>query len=192
MPVVLLIPVGVQLLFPARLLAWLALRQHPSRAAWALAVVFVAFGGRSHGVDLVRVDAWGRRSTRLQQGDPAAYRIFGSSVLAPSTGHVAAMTDGLPDQLVPDVDRAHLAGNHVRLGCGAVQVVLGHLQRGSVVTRVGDTVEPGALLGRVGNSGDTIHTQCAGTAAMPRGGEPLPIQLSGWYPVRNHLWTVRR
>ena len=39
---VVLIPVGVRLLIPARLLAWLALRQQPSRAAWALTVVFVA------------------------------------------------------------------------------------------------------------------------------------------------------
>ena len=39
---VVLIPVGARLLIPAKLLAWLALRQHPSRAGWALAVVFVA------------------------------------------------------------------------------------------------------------------------------------------------------
>ena len=39
---VLLIPVGVQLLFPARLLVWLAVRQHARSAAWTLAVAFTA------------------------------------------------------------------------------------------------------------------------------------------------------
>ena len=108
------------------------------------------------------------------------------------------MTDGLPDQLVPDVDRAHLEDNHVLHGCGAIQVLLGQLQRGSVAARVGDTVEPGALLGRVGNCGDApqqdllFRAQRAGTAAMPLGGASLPIQRSGWYPVRNHRWTERR
>ena len=157
-----------------------------------------AFGGQSHGVHLVRAYALERRSTRLQQRDPA-HRIFGSSVLASCMGHVVAMTDGLPDQQVPDVDRAHRAGNHVLRGCGAVQVRHRQLQRGSGGARAGDTVESGALPGRVGNSGDTgmphllVHTQHAGTAAMLFGGAPLPIQLGGWYPVRNnHLTEERR
>lgn len=156
---------------------------------------FRAFRGQSYGVDVVRVDALGRRARALQPRDPAAYAIFGDSVFAPCPGRVVRAADGLPDQPVPEVDRAHMAGNHVLLECGTAWVLLGHLQQGSVRVRTGATVPTGALLGRVGNTGNTgephlhVHAQRPGTAAMPLGGEPLPIRFGGRYPVRNARFT---
>lgn len=158
---------------------------------------FRPYRGQSYGVDVVRVDEWGRRATGLQPRDPASYRIFGDSVFAPCAGRVIALLDGLPDQPVPVIDRTHMAGNHVLLACGAVEVLLGHLQQGSVRVGLGSAVTTGTLLGRVGNTGNTgephlhIHAQGAGTAAMPLGGEPLPILMDGWYPVRNLRFTER-
>lgn len=152
---------------------------------------FRAYRGQSYGVDLVRIDEWGRRSAGLQPRNPAAYRIFGDSVFAPCTGRVVAIVDGLPDQPVPEVDRAHMAGNHVLLACETAQLLLGHLQERSVAVRAGDMVATGELLGRVGNTGNTgephlhIHAQRAGLPAMPLSGEPLSIRFNGWYPVRN-------
>ena len=71
-----------------------------------------------------------------------------------------------------------MAGNHVILECGSVWVVLGHLRRGSVAVQVGDFIEPGAVVGAVGNSGNTgephlhVHAQRPGTSAAPLGGDP--------------------
>ena len=312
----LLIPVGVQLLLPVALLLWLALRKHPSRVAWTLAIVLVAsvilllavaglwlllpwymphvyavllipaaaisfrrsrkqpvwprgaggwagagwrgavaaiavctalyamsgwrapadsvdvtfplrqgtylvvnggsiellnahlmtadgerfrpYRGQSYGVDIVRIDQWGRRAAGLQPREPSAYMIFGDSVFAPCTGRVVALVDGLPDQPVPEVDRAHMAGNHVLIACGTVQVLLGHFQQGSVRVVVGSTVGPDTLIGRVGNTGNTgephlhIHAQRAGTAEMALSGEPLPIRFNGRYPVRNLRLVMNR
>jgi murein DD-endopeptidase MepM/ murein hydrolase activator NlpD len=99
--------------------------------------------------------------------------------------------DGAQDMPPPLADRTHMVGNHVILGCGAVWVVLGHLQRGSVAVHAGAVVEPGQPLGRVGNSGNTgephlhIHAQLPGTATAPLSGEPVPVRLGGRYLVRN-------
>ena len=152
---------------------------------------FRAYRGQSFGVDLVRVDRLGRRARGLQPRDPAQYTIFGDSVFAPCAGQVVRASDGLADQPVPEIDRAHMAGNYVMLGCGPAWVLLGHLQRGSVRVAAGETVLVGALLGRVGNTGNTsephlhIHAQRPGTDVMPLGGEPLPIRFGGRRLARN-------
>lgn len=157
---------------------------------------FRAYRGQSHGVDLVRVDRWGRRAHGPRPRDPREYTIFGDSVFAPCAGQVVRAADGLADQPVPRVDRAHMAGNHVLLDCGTAWVLLGHLQEGSVRVRTGETVRAGAPLGRVGNTGNTsephlhVHAQRPGTDSMPLGGDPLAIRLDGRYLVRNARVTA--
>ena len=52
-------------------------------------------------------------------------------------------------------------------------------------------MEPGHVLGRVGNSGNTgephlhVHAQRPGSTIAPLSGEPVPIRLGGRYLVRN-------
>ena len=58
-------------------------------------------------------------------------------MLAPCAGGVVIAVDGLLDMRVPEVDRDHLAGNHMMLRCAATDVLLGHLQQGSVKVRAG-------------------------------------------------------
>ena len=151
---------------------------------------FRPWRGQSYGVDLVRVDAAGRRARGLLPRDPAAYFIFGNTVVAPCAGRVVASLDGLADQPVPEMDRAHMAGNHVLLECGAHWVLLAHLRRGSVLRRTGDVVATGEPLGQVGNTGNSgephlhVHAQLPGTRDVPLGGEPVPVTIRGRYLVR--------
>ena len=56
------------------------------------------------------------------------------------------------------------AGNHVVIEMARGRyVLLAHLMRGSVVVQVGETVSPGQLIGKCGNSGNTsephLHLQ---------------------------------
>lgn len=67
--------------------------------------------GQSYGIDLVQIDGLGLRAKSLQPADPRAYRIYGAHVLAPCAGRVVLAVDGLPDMQVPQMDRAHMAGN---------------------------------------------------------------------------------
>jgi Peptidase family M23 len=157
---------------------------------------FQEWRGQSHGVDIVRLDVLGLRARSVQPAAPSAYRIHGARVLAPCAGQVVVAVDGLPDMQVPEVDREHLAGNHVLLRCTNTgvdaDVLLGHLRPGSVLVRAGTTVAVGDGLGAVGNSGNTaephlhVHAQRRGPAGAPLGGDPFPILFNGRFPVRGN------
>ena len=146
--------------------------------------------GQSYGVDLVQLDGLGLRAKGLQPADPRAYRIYGTRVHAPCTGRVVLAVDGLPNMQVPEMDRAHMAGNHVMLRCEKADVLLAHLSPGSVQVRAGVAVATGDWLGSVGNSGNTgephlhVHAQRPGPMGAPFGGDPLPIRFDGQFPVR--------
>ena len=149
-----------------------------------------AWRGQSYGVDIVALDGFGLRAHGVQPADPRAYRIYGARVLAPCAGQVVIAVDGLPDMQVPEVDRDHLAGNHVMLRCPEADVLLGHLQPGSVRVHAGVNVVAGDWLASVGNSGNTgephlhVHAQSPGLTAAPLGGDPRPIEFNGRFPVR--------
>jgi len=156
---------------------------------------FRPFRGQSYAVDLIGVDALGFRARGIAPHDPKAYVIYRARILAPCAGVVLGAMDGLPDMTVPEMDREHLTGNRVLLGCGDHIVVLAHMAPGSVAVSVGQSVETGHLLGRVGNSGNTaephlhIHVQSGMPEGMPIGGEPVWFTINGKFLLRND--TVR-
>ncbi len=152
---------------------------------------FHAYHGQSYGIDIVKLDGWGFRANGLQSPEPTAYDIYGTSVYAPCGGSVLIALDALPDMQVPQVDREHMAGNHVLLRCKDADVLLGHLQPGSVAVAAGNAVAVGDRIGHVGNSGNTgephlhIHAQQRGTVSEPLSGNPLPMRFDGRFLVRN-------
>lgn len=199
-------PTAVELAFPlaaGRYLvanggAWRMINAH--RASLDPTIVRLRpWRGNGHGVDLIATHASGLRARGVLPAEPSAYAIFGTEVLAPCRGGVVEAVDGLPDMRVPEYDRANMAGNHVILECAAgVHVVLAHLQRGTLRVRPGDRVEPGMVLGAVGNSGGTsephlhVHAQRPGPPGAPMGGDPLPMRLGGRYLVRGDRVRVPR
>jgi murein DD-endopeptidase MepM/ murein hydrolase activator NlpD len=154
------------------------------------------YWGTGRGVDIVALDRWGLHASGPLPADPAAYVIFGRPVVAPCAGEIVIAVDGLPDMSVPEVDHAHLAGNHVMIRCNGVHILLGHFRRGTVRVRVGDRLNAGAPIAQVGNSGNTsephlhIHAQRPGTIGAPFSGAPLPIRIAGRYLVRNDRFMV--
>lgn len=156
-----------------------------------------AYRGTAHGVDLVALDRWGLRADGVMPADPRRYVIFGRPVIAPCAGDVIVAVDGLPDMLVPQVDFAHLAGNHIILRCDGADILMGHFQKGSMHVRAGQRVKTGDAIARVGNSGNTsephlhINAQVPGTPAAPFSGAPIPIRIEGQYLVRNGRFVVQ-
>lgn len=154
---------------------------------------FVPWRGQSYGVDLVAVDGFGRRASRMAPSNLDDYRIYGRLVIAPCGGVVVSAVNDRPDMVVGmrDPDRSQLAGNHVMLACGGYEVLLAHLQPGSVRVSAGESVAVGDLLGFVGNSGNTdephLHISAqrrsAGLALV--GGEPVWITIDSAFLVRN-------
>lgn len=102
---------------------------------------------------------------RTWRGDPlknASYRAYGARALAVADGVVAAITDGIPEN-VPDPTRravpitpSTLGGNSVILDLGnRLAAFYAHLQPGSLLVKKGDRVRRGQPLGLVGNTGNS-------------------------------------
>ena len=85
------------------------------------------------------------------------YWGFGEPILAVADGEITEVVDGIPDN-VPHVLPAkitldNIAGNHVILRVGNSYVTYAHLQQGSIQVHPHDQVHSGAVLARLGNSG---------------------------------------
>jgi murein DD-endopeptidase MepM/ murein hydrolase activator NlpD len=128
-------------------------------------------------------------------------------------GPVVAASDGMPDRqqlsMAKDLSRlmcfgpkpvppfSALGGNHVILKCGDVFPLYAHLQNGSVLVRPGDRVQPGDVLGRVGNSGASLqlhlHFQVMDTPdPFPLFKNLVPCVLNSAQKRRAGAWqTVR-
>lgn len=139
---------------------------------------------QTYALDIMKLNAAGMRASGIFPADLTRYEIWGTPVLSPCDGIVKAAVDGLPDTR----DEKRLAGNHVIVQCGDVDVWLAHLQRGSVAVRDGMQVRSGQQLGRVGNSGNTTEPHLHVHAE--RAGKGVPARFSGAWPVRNDV--IRR
>jgi len=152
---------------------------------------FRAWRGQSYGIDLIGINTLGFHARGPRPVDPRAYEIHGTAVIAPCGGTIKSIVDGIPDNAVPRVDRMQMAGNHIVLTCGGIEVVVGHLLAGSIQVAPGAGVRVGDHIAAVGNSGNSdephlhIHAQTPGTVAEPFSGEPIHVVLADRYPVRN-------
>lgn len=110
-------------------------------------------------IDFIQLNAEGR----LYTGDPAQlgnWTAYGAEVIAATPGKVIAAVNNLPDQIpgepLPPVSADTVAGNHVIVDVGNGRYALyAHLVPGSLAVGVGDFVQPGQPLGRLGNSGNS-------------------------------------
>ena len=116
-------------------------------------------------------------------GRNEGFATFGSPILAPGGGRVAAVRDGVPDnkpgEVNPDDDVR--IGNYVSIDHGNGEFsVLGHLKRGSIQVAVGDSVQAGDIVGLAGNSGNSngphLHYNLQ-DRATPNRGQSLPAQF---------------
>lgn len=153
------------------------------------------FRGTAHGVDFVQLDGFGLTADGFAPAEPRAHHIYGRDVLSPCAGEVLVAEGGHRDMPVGETDRDSLAGNHVILRCGAVEIVLAHFAAGSLAVKAGETVRAGTPVAKVGNSGASdaphlhVHAQRTGSALSAMSGEPVPIRFRGRYLVRNDRFT---
>lgn len=150
---------------------------------------------QQYALDIVGLNAVGARARGLYPTELDRYAIFDAQVHSPCEGRIEAAVDGLPDLIPPQMDREHLAGNHVVIACEGALVLLAHLREGSVAVRPGEEVRYGDPLGRVGNSGNTsephlhIHAVRAESGDILRG-KGVPLLLDGRFAVRNSMFVA--
>ena len=145
---------------------WVAIRA-PSNASGHRRSI-ATLGGRARVPERFAVD-WARlgEDGRLFQHDPEAnanWYGYDRTVLAVDSGTVVRLRDGLPDHeplsalvssqtFTPET----APGNTVVLDLGhGVYAVYAHLRPGSIMVEIGDRVQAGEVLGRIGNSGHSL------------------------------------
>lgn len=116
-----------------------------------------------HRDDLPLFEQTPKRRTPLRE-----FATFGQPLYAPAAGEVVACVNDrrdrramltastFPNGLAEGQPRTVLLGNYVLLKLDAdTWVLMAHVQRGSLRVASGDAVQEGALIGHVGNSGNT-------------------------------------
>jgi hypothetical protein len=110
-----------------------------------------------YAMDITRLNGFGLSAAGLFPSDLSKYAVFGADIVAPCSGEVISAEGRVPNRRPLDPDSSDSrGGNHVVLYCRGHSVHLAHMDIGSVTVAVGDRVAAGHLLGRVGNSGNTM------------------------------------
>jgi murein DD-endopeptidase MepM/ murein hydrolase activator NlpD len=124
-------------------------------------------------------------------GDPFVnknYSAYGSEVLAVADAVVAAIKDGIPENVPGPTSRAvpitseTVGGNFVVLDLGGQFAFYAHLQPGSLRVKSGDRVTRGQVIGLLGNSGNSTEPHLhfhVSTGVSPLGSEGLPYAIAG-------------
>lgn len=118
---------------------------------------FHAWSGNRQSFDIVELNAFGNRADGIAPRALNGYEIFREKVYSPCEGSVSSMRDGLPDNAPGRPDIEHPEGNYIVLKCGDAEVLLAHLNRGSITMTVGEVVAVGQPLANIGNSGNSLE-----------------------------------
>ncbi len=154
-----------------------------------------------YALDIVKLNVLGNRANGLYPRSLTHYAIFGETLYSPCAGTIGDTVNDLPDFLPPTRDspverlrqRQKPAGNHILLKCKEADVLMAHLQRGSIKIQEGESVTVGQAIANIGNSGNTtephlhIHARKENTGKSVLEGEGLPIIFDGNFLVRNSI-----
>ena len=112
-------------------------------------------------IDWMRLDDQGRL-VHGDESDVHNYSDYGADVLAVANAKVVSVLNSLDDQVpgrLPEPSSITIEtvdGNHVVLDLGDGRFAFyAHLQKNSIRVRPGDSVKKGAVLGKLGNTGNT-------------------------------------
>jgi hypothetical protein len=143
--------------------------------------------------DLGKINRFGTRAMGLLPANLTHYATFGDILYSPCNGVISAARGDFPDFNPPDSDPKQPLGNHIMILVDDVKIVMAHLQHGSVLVKVGDTVQRGQAIAKIGNSGNTtephlhIHAERGGTPDGYGDGEGIPMRFDGRLLRRNDL-----
>jgi hypothetical protein len=146
-----------------------------------------------YAVDIAKVTPWGNCADGFLPRQNDKYVIFNHVIYSPCDGEISEVEDKWPNETPWSGSPPYNLGNHILIASNDFGVLMGHLQRGSIMVKTGDSVKKGQPIALAGNSGWTsqphLHIQ-----AMKKsigsfwGREGLPIFFDGKNPVKNSLF----
>lgn len=152
-----------------------------------------------YAVDIVRLGSWGRAiSKSIAFSNNEEYAIFHNIIISPIDGTVVKVKDGIKNNR-PFPGKGSLPynlGNCVVIKKGDYYIIMGHMERGSILVQEGDSVHIGDKIGLVGNSGLTPRPHLHMQVSKCKDGnywfaEGVPIVFNQtFYPVKNRITTI--
>lgn len=148
-----------------------------------------------YAVDITKVTRWGNDADGFLPMKNEMYAVFNEVVYSPCDGEVSEVEDKWPNETPWSGKAPYNVGNHILITSNDFGVLMGHLQKGSMLVRPGDRVTKGQPIAQAGNSGWTsqphLHIQAMKKSAGSFWGwEGLPISFDGKNPVKNSLFFV--
>ncbi len=110
-------------------------------------------------IDFVQLDSQGRGHSGNVK-DLKSFAFYGDPIYSAAAGTVVEVVRDLPDQTPganpPEISAAEASGNHVIVDIGGGRYIMyAHLAPGSPTVQVGDFIQKGYVLGKLGNSGNS-------------------------------------
>ncbi len=146
-----------------------------------------------YAVDITRVTPWGNDADGFLPTQNDKYAVFNQVVYSPCDGEVFHVEDKWPNETPWSGNPPYNVGNHVVITSNDFGVLMGHLQKGSILVKTGDWVKKGQPIAQSGNSGWTsqphLHIQAMRKSTGSFWGwEGMPILFDGKNPVKNSLF----
>jgi hypothetical protein len=149
-----------------------------------------------YAVDITKVTPWGNDGDGFLPMQNDKYAVFNQVVHSPCDGEVFHVEDKWPNETPWSGNPPYNLGNHLVITSNDFGVLMGHLQRGSILVKTGDRVKKGQPIAQSGNSGWTsqphLHIQAMRKSTGSFWGwEGIPILFDGKNPVKNSLFFER-
>jgi murein DD-endopeptidase MepM/ murein hydrolase activator NlpD len=148
-----------------------------------------------YAIDILKLGPDGR-FYRGEEEHVTDFYSYDEKIYAPADGRITEVMDGIPSDVMGNMDKDHPGGNYIIMDIGQKKFVyFGHLQKGSITVEEGQSVTAGALLGRVGNSGYSTHPHLHlhvqnKPVSDPEGRVTYPFRFSKMRRYRLILWHV--
>lgn len=145
-----------------------------------------------YALDLVSLSTSGRRARGFFPKVLSAYFCFGMPLLSPLAGTVVHVENERPDLAVGRMDQDNPPGNCIIIQPAAqphIRLVLSHLMHHSITVQPGSIVQPGDIIGRIGNSGNTSEPHLHIHAQTLKDGKlvGVPLKVAGRQVMRNSV-----
>jgi hypothetical protein len=146
-----------------------------------------------YAVDCLKIGPDGRFFKEPEE-DVTDFYSFNEPVYAPADGQITEVVDSFPSDFMGDRNTEHPGGNHVIMDIGnGKYFYVAHLRQGKIPVEAGQRVKKGAILGYIGNSGNTyfphlhMHVQNKPTADQD-GRITYPFRFKNIHRKRLIFW----
>ena len=146
---------------------------------------------QKYALDISALNNLGLRAMGLFPEDLNKYEVYGDTLIAPASGKIIDLKDGLDNMKPGEMDKENITGNYLVLETEGNMVFMCHLLKNSLMVDSGQIVKAGQPLAQIGNSGHTsephlhIHAIRGNDPSQILNGEGLPIYFNDRFLCRN-------